>query len=300
MATKTKNKKSKVVEFNGYSLGTINTDDVVVPDVKVRELTKDEEFVSFVENIKNEGLNIPIEITKENVLVDGLRRLSAYKELGIEEIPFKTKKDGNTDDFVKGLEYNEFSRPMTPLELARDWKILIDEKGYTQKKIAETRGISVGKVSMTLSLLNLPEKAKDMLNDKDSNLNLSAAYELARLTKDEAEKVLEKIESGEDQDDSKPAPLPSSGRNSVNLDSDYIGRDIRMTVYPHMVRLTVDIEHKDSKFDNFDPVESVKNAFNKVYKEGKSASIENPNDKIPSLKVLQSTLASLKSEVGCD
>ena len=40
-----------------------------------------------IDSVKTNGLLCPIIITRENLLIDGLRRLDAYRQLSIQDIP---------------------------------------------------------------------------------------------------------------------------------------------------------------------------------------------------------------------
>ena len=56
---------------------------VDVPELK--SYYSEQPNAELVESIKNDGMKIPIIISSENEIIDGYRRVSALKELGIED-----------------------------------------------------------------------------------------------------------------------------------------------------------------------------------------------------------------------
>lgn len=64
-------------------------DKIKIEDIKVGKRFRSEigDISELVESIKNNGLLCPITVTKDNLLISGLRRIEAYKKLDIEYIP---------------------------------------------------------------------------------------------------------------------------------------------------------------------------------------------------------------------
>lgn len=88
--------------------------------------------------------------------VMGVRRYSACKELGLEQVPcFIKLYVGEEGLSVLALEENRFRKDLTQAEMLRAIRVLRGH-GYTRERIAELARLSVGDVSAYFKVSNLP------------------------------------------------------------------------------------------------------------------------------------------------
>ena len=145
-----------------------------------RKIFREEALVELTESIKQKGVIQPIIVRKnENdqvFLVAGERRLRAAKRAGLRKIPAIFTK-GNPVELA--LIENLQRENLTPIEEAEAVKRMIDEHGYSQKKLSFVIGKKPSTVSETISLSRLPEEIKKTANE-DSKYSRRILVEIAR------------------------------------------------------------------------------------------------------------------------
>jgi len=147
----------------------IPVDKIEVPHHRVRN---DEEFNYLLSNIKQQGLIQPIRVRKEETggytLIFGEGRLRAAKQLGWMFIPAQII-EGIDDQQVllQWLTENLQRVNMSPKDKAINISRLIDEFGYSIKKVAENLGMSESYIRKLYAVISDgSEKLKQTLDNK--------------------------------------------------------------------------------------------------------------------------------------
>ncbi|MBL0690107.1 MAG: ParB/RepB/Spo0J family partition protein [Alphaproteobacteria bacterium] len=126
---------------------------------KIKELAK---------SIKEKGVLQPIILREiENNLYEiiaGERRFRASTLIKLETIPSIIKKMDDQEIFEIALIENIQRDNLKPLEEARGYKQLMDNYGYTFKKVAEIIGKSRSHINNLVRLLSLPNDILDKIN----------------------------------------------------------------------------------------------------------------------------------------
>jgi len=112
-------------------------------------------------------------------LVYGERRLRAATEAGLSEVPCEIVRHSDVEMAEIGLAENIQRRDLTPLEEAHALKALMDQRGYSQRELAERLGKSHGYVQHRLDLLRAPEDVRQLVAQRPDSLK--AARNIARL-----------------------------------------------------------------------------------------------------------------------
>ena len=101
----------------------------------------------------------------EYELVFGGRRFECLKQLGASEVEAEVREFKDADMAILALCENVHRKDYNPIELAKSYRIGLTTTGYSMEQFSEIVGESVGKISMYLSILELPEhitaKAKE-------------------------------------------------------------------------------------------------------------------------------------------
>src|SRR5919202_5392519 len=112
-------------------------------------------------------------------LVFGERRLRAAKLAGIMEVPCDVAEHSEADLLEIGLMENIQRADLDPLEEARAFRAFIEQRGYTQQRLAERIGKDSNYVARHLKLLAAPEDIQRMVRLRPDSL--TAADEIGRL-----------------------------------------------------------------------------------------------------------------------
>lgn len=128
-------------------------------------------------------------------LVFGERRLRAAKEAGLTEVPCEIA-DHTDDELIEiGLAENIQRRDLDPLEEARAFQTLIEQRDYTIRKLAERLGKDKGYIEGRLVLLRVPEDVQHMVEQRPDTIR--AAREIAKLqTPEERQPLIEGVVDG--------------------------------------------------------------------------------------------------------
>ncbi|MBA3947686.1 MAG: ParB/RepB/Spo0J family partition protein [Herpetosiphonaceae bacterium] len=163
-------------------------------------------------------------------LVYGERRLRAAIAAGLPEVPCEIARHTDVEMAEIGLAENIQRRDLTPLEEAQALKVLLDQRGYSQRELATRLGKSHGYVQHRLDLLRAQEDVQQLVAQHPDSLK--AARNIARLP-DRAQRqiliaaVSEGTLTGEAvadrvrdllADPDKDAPSPASVKNSSSTD----------------------------------------------------------------------------------
>lgn len=159
-----------------------------------RKIFKEDALAELTESIKQKGIIQPIIVRKDEnnqiFLVAGERRLRAANMAGFKKVPAIFTK-GNPMEIA--LIENLQRENLTPIEEAEAVKRMIDEHGYSQKKLSLVVGKKPSTISETISLNRLPEKIKKAANE-DSKYSRRILVEIARQrTVEKMEKLFNRV-----------------------------------------------------------------------------------------------------------
>ena len=155
------------------------------------------------------GLNIPIEITVDDVVIDGHQRLREAKELGWEKIEVWVRDDLEDERAInqRHIEANLERRQLTKLEQARLIKAMYDlerrerprrradQPGDIRDRIAKRFGIDGRTAERWMNLLDTPPAIQEAVSQ--DKLTMTLAEKVSHLTNDLKQLVADRIEGGE-------------------------------------------------------------------------------------------------------
>jgi ParB family chromosome partitioning protein len=141
----------------------------IVPNPEQPRRHFDEEALGLLaDSIRRHGLLQPLVVRRiagSYELIAGERRLRAATRAGLERVPVVVREARAEDRLELALIENVQRENLTPLEEAEAYRLLIDERGFTQDEIAERVGKSRPAVTNTLRLLGLPDTVKAQLEN---------------------------------------------------------------------------------------------------------------------------------------
>jgi ParB family chromosome partitioning protein len=145
----------------------ISIDKIVENVDQHRKNFNEEDILELSKSIKLHGVLQPILVKKfENdkyQIIAGERRWRASKIANLKFVPAIIKDTVDKQNVEISLIENIQREDLNPLEEANIYKILIEEKGYTQENLAEKIGKSRSYVANLIRLLKLPDKFKKLI-----------------------------------------------------------------------------------------------------------------------------------------
>lgn len=133
-----------------------------------RKLFKEQELAELSDSIKQNGILQPLLVRKKGAkyeIVAGERRYQAAKLAGLTEVPVIIKDIDDDEVFKLALIENLQRSDLSPLEEARGYKQLINERCLTQDQTAKLVSKSRSAITNTLRLLDLPEEVQQFVED---------------------------------------------------------------------------------------------------------------------------------------
>lgn len=118
------------------------------------------------DSIKQNGILQPILVRKKGSsyeIVAGERRYQAAKLAGLKEVPVVIREISDEDVFKLALIENLQRSDLTPIEEARGYRQLLDEKDLTQEELAKILSKSRSAITNTLRLMDLPVEVQELL-----------------------------------------------------------------------------------------------------------------------------------------
>lgn len=128
---------------------------------QARKIFDEEGIDELADSIREYGVIQPIIVTKKNnfyEIVAGERRWRASKRAGLETIPAIVRDDNTEKNQVISLIENVQREDLNPIEKARGIKMLMEEHGLTQEKVAERLGKSRSSIANAVRILNLDDR----------------------------------------------------------------------------------------------------------------------------------------------
>jgi len=135
-------------------VGTIRLKDI--KHVENSRMRGQDDVADLMQDIEQRGLleNIGIR-TKDNALIFGNRRVTAFEKLGYSEIPCDYYDDVSDEELlITNLAENMKRKNIGTIEIGRICKILMD-KGMTKSEIAVKLGVDKNRVDSTIKSYNI-------------------------------------------------------------------------------------------------------------------------------------------------
>ena len=133
-----------------------------------RKTFREDELAELTDSIRQHGVLQPILVRKQGdgyEIVAGERRYQAAKAAGLTEVPVVIREISDDDVLKLALIENLQRSDLTPLEEARGYRQLIDEKDLTQEGLARILSKSRSTITNTLRLLDLPGQVQGLVED---------------------------------------------------------------------------------------------------------------------------------------
>ncbi|WP_228478346.1 ParB/RepB/Spo0J family partition protein [Thermophilibacter immobilis] len=133
-----------------------------------RKSFKPDELSELTDSIRQNGILQPLLVRKKGVsyeIVAGERRFQAAQLAGLNEVPVVIREISDEDVFKLALIENLQRSDLSPLEEARGYRQLIDQKDLTQEELAQILSKSRSTITNTLRLLDLPDEVQELVND---------------------------------------------------------------------------------------------------------------------------------------
>ena len=154
-----KNKTTSISKNSFNSTLEIKIKNISLNPFQPRSTFNKEKLSELVISIKNVGLIQPItvkKISKEKFqLISGERRLRAFKELKINQIPCYIRKANDQESLEMALIENIHRQDLDSIEIALSYKRLIEEIKITQEELSLKIGKKRSTITNYLRLLKL-------------------------------------------------------------------------------------------------------------------------------------------------
>ncbi len=121
-------------------------------------------------------------------LVFGERRLRAAMLAGMEEVPAEIAEHDDDEMIEIGLAENIQRRDLDPLEEAHAFRMLIDQRAYSVRRLAERIGKDKSYIEDRLALLRTPEDVQEMVAQRPDTMR--TAREISKLATPEIRQPL--------------------------------------------------------------------------------------------------------------
>ena len=161
-----------------------------------REIMKDEAIDELVLSIREHGILQPIlahAVGDGNYeIIAGERRWRAAQKAGLSSVPVILKDIEEVEILEVALVENIQRENLNAIELAKAYKVFIDEFDYTQEELSKKVGKERTTVANTLRLLTLPESCKKALYEELITVGHAKAI-LSAKHRDEQERILLEI-----------------------------------------------------------------------------------------------------------
>lgn len=146
------------------------------------------ELKELAESIKLHGILQPIIVREGNEIVAGHRRWHAAKLAGLDSVPCVLVKLSDQDAKVAQIVENLHRKNLNPIEEAKSFQNLMDEKVLLPQDVAQMAGKNTNYVYRSLQLLSLPPSAIKALSE--GRLTAAHGHQLARVGPAQVETVV--------------------------------------------------------------------------------------------------------------
>lgn len=142
----------------------------IVPNPDQPRKNFDEESMEqLTDSIRQNGVLQPLLVRKKGQsyeIVAGERRYQASQRAGLTEVPVLIRDVDDEQVFQLALIENLQRSDLDPMEEARGYRQLIDQKALTQEGLAQILSKSRPAIANTLRLLDLPDEVQDLVSER--------------------------------------------------------------------------------------------------------------------------------------
>lgn len=131
-----------------------------------RSLFNEFRIEELANSIRENGILEPLIVKRKGELFElicGERRLKAAQMLGLQKVPVVVKDIADESLLELALIENIQREDLNPLEEARAYLRLVEERGHTQEEIAKRVGKDRATIANALRLLRLPDEIRELL-----------------------------------------------------------------------------------------------------------------------------------------
>ncbi len=160
-----------------------------------RKSFSEEDLSELTDSVRERGVIQPIlvravpRISDAYEIVAGERRWRAAQRAGLHEVPIIILEVNDREALEIAIVENVQRSDLNPLEEASGYIQLAEEHGYSQADIAKVVGKSRSHIANTTRLLNLPDRARELL----ATGAISAGHARALLSVEKPELVADRI-----------------------------------------------------------------------------------------------------------
>lgn len=207
----------------------------IITDDSVREL---------VESVQTSGIQIPLHVTSDGLILGGHRRHRAAQLARLEEVPCVVRDIPPEDQLAFMIDENVQRASLSPIEEAQVYrKLLVTHK--TVQQLCRVKGFKVARVTTRLAMLKLPETVQQMyhenklplkalpwlieITERDANLTIQYAERLANFVPLEQLKAEETAR--QNSTPLAPAPIPECDTRPVKLKREKSPREALLEVF---------------------------------------------------------------------
>lgn len=150
---------------------------IILSQRQIRRPITPESVCELQESIKQKGVIEPLVVRRVSSvleLVCGYRRFAAAKAAKLREVPVHIVDIDDKDILIYALHENIHRKDMSPIEEAEAYKAVLDEgRVKSQTELAKAVGVTQGRISQMLAILDLPEATREsfittVMNDENS------------------------------------------------------------------------------------------------------------------------------------
>ena len=184
-----------------------------------RKVFNEDELRELSASIKEYGILQPIIVRKTIEIstfeiIAGERRFRAAQMVGLQTVPVIVKDFNDEDTLSLAIIENVQRSDLSVIEEAEAYNSLINDFHYTQQDISDFVGKSRSHIANLIRLLDLPDKVKEMLYNKEISMgharaliNCDKAVEIAKIVVDnqlsvrDTEKMVKEYNESKDDKD---------------------------------------------------------------------------------------------------
>lgn len=162
---------------------TLKIDEIQVPELRVTSDIDPHILEELAASIAKEGVLQPLQIALVNgifVLEDGLHRLVASREVGLETVPVIVHEATEAEVLGRNLILNRQRGKSNPAQEAEVIRHLVEVEGKSVEEIAALTCLSPGWVSRLHDLSSLPPEVLNLISE--GLLHVTPAWHLTKLT----------------------------------------------------------------------------------------------------------------------
>jgi ParB/RepB/Spo0J family partition protein len=195
-------KKKEVVKYIDGLKGVSEVVEVALAEIDLENDPYQFRFKAspgdLIASLKSLGQQDPVVLSGKKApykIVDGHRRIKAFKKLGWEKIKAIVRdlsgEDASTISFVRNVKRKNLSL----MEKASAIYEYYENKKKTAKEISELLGVSERQIKRYLELVKFPKFIRDAVDAE--LIGMAHAKMLSKLPQEEAQKLLKQLQKGE-------------------------------------------------------------------------------------------------------